>query len=149
MEYINFEAEVEAENVEDEEELVFSDQENENFIDDSNCNNIQSPSFYRFVNQSRDPVEAVEDDDGSRLGRHDLKPDMFHAIKREQVEFDDFDDIQECANRFKKSLCSFEESNLQDSFFEAILYGLLFKLSPDIRSVRIMQKMFFVKSFTA
>ena len=114
MEYINFEAEVEAENVEDEEELVFSDQENENFIDDSNCNNIQSPSFYKFVNQSRDPVEAVEDDDGSRLDRHDLEPEMFHTIKKEQVEFDDFDDNQECANRFKKSLCSLEEINLQD-----------------------------------
>ena len=74
MEYINFEAEVEAENVEDEEELVFSDQENENFIDDSNCNNIQSPSFYRF-----------------RLGRRDLKPEMFHTVKRGPVEFDDFD----------------------------------------------------------
>ena len=49
-----------------EEELVFSDQENENFIDNSNCNNIQSPSFYRFVDQSRDPVEIVEDDDGSK-----------------------------------------------------------------------------------
>ena len=114
MEYINFEAEFEAENVEDEEELVFSDQENENFIDDSNCNNIQSPSFYRFVNQSLDPVEAVEDDDGSRLDRHDLEPEMFHTIKKEQVEFDDFDDNQECANRFKKSLCSLEEINLQD-----------------------------------
>ena len=40
MEHINFEAEVEAENVEDKKELVFSDQENENFIDDSNCINI-------------------------------------------------------------------------------------------------------------
>ena len=112
MEYINFETEVEAENVEDKKELVFSDQENENFIDDSNSINIQSPSFYKSINQSRDPIEAVEDDDGSRLDRHDLKPDMFHTIKREQVEFDDFDDIQECANRFQKSLCSFVESNL-------------------------------------
>ena len=126
MEYINFEAEVD-----DEEELVFSDQKNENFIDDSNCNNIQSLSFYRFFNQSRDPAKAVEDDDGSRLDRRDLQPEMFHTIKREQVEFDDFDDNQECANRFKKSLFSFEESNLQDSFFEAILHVLLFRLSPD------------------
>ena len=112
MEYISFETEVEAENVEDKKEFVFSDQENENFIDDSNCVNIQSPSFYKFVNQSRDPIEAVEDDDRSRLDRHDLKSDMFHAIKREQVEFDDFDNIQECANGFQESLCSFEESNL-------------------------------------
>ena len=50
MEYTNFEAEAEAKNVEDEEKLVFSDQENENFIDDKYCNNIQSPSFYRFLN---------------------------------------------------------------------------------------------------
>ena len=126
MEYINFEAEVE-----NEEKLVFPDQKNENFIDDSNCNNIQSPSFYRFFNQSSDPVKAVEDDDGSRLDRRHLQPEIFHTIKREKVEFDDFDDNQECANRFKKSLFSFEESNLQDSFFEAILHVLLFRLSPD------------------
>ena len=50
MEYTNFEAEVGAKNVEDEEKLVFSDQENENFIDDKYWNNIQSPSFYRFLN---------------------------------------------------------------------------------------------------
>ena len=43
MEYINFETDAEAENVEDEEELVFSDIENENFIDDSNCNDISFP----------------------------------------------------------------------------------------------------------
>ena len=109
----------------------FSDEENENFIADSTCNNIQSPSFYRFVNQSHDPVEAVEDGDGSKLDRHDLQPGIFHTIKRKQVEFDDFDNNQEHANRFKKSLCLFEEMNLQNSFFEVILYGLLFRLSPD------------------
>ena len=48
MEYINFEAEVETENIEDEKELVISDQENENLIDDSICNII--PSFYSSVN---------------------------------------------------------------------------------------------------
>ena len=51
IEYINFEVEVEAESIEDEEEIVFSDKENESLIYDSNCNNIQYPSFYRFVNQ--------------------------------------------------------------------------------------------------
>ena len=83
--------------------LVFSDQENESFIDDSNCNNIQSLSFYRFANQSRNPVEAAEDDDGFRLDRRDLQPEIFHTIKKEQAEFDDFDDNQECVNRFKKA----------------------------------------------
>lgn len=64
MAYINFEVEVEGENVSTDEELTFSDNKN-NFIDDSNevCN--QPPIFYRFVNQTRDPVEIVNDDDGS------------------------------------------------------------------------------------
>ena len=104
MEYINFEAKFEAENVEDEEELIFSDQENETFIDDSNCNKIQSPSFYRFINESHDSVEAIEGGDGYRVGRHNCNLKLFHITKKEQVEFDDFDDNQECANRFKKSL---------------------------------------------
>ena len=81
MEYINFEAKFEAENVEDEEELIFSDQENETFIDDSNCNKIQSPSFYRFINESHDPVEAIEGDDGYRLGRHDCNLKCFISQK--------------------------------------------------------------------
>ena len=127
IEYINFEVEVEAESIEDEEEIVFSDKENESLIYDSNCNNIQYPSFYRFVNQWCDPVEAVEDDDESRLDRYEIFDTikMFHNIEREQVEFYDFDDNQEWTNRFKKIFCSFEESNFQDSFFKPF-YNVFF-----------------------
>ena len=57
------------------------------------------------------------------LDRGDLQPKIFHTIRREQVEFNDFDGNQECASRFLKNLCSFEKSNLQDSLFQAILYG--------------------------
>ena len=55
MDYINFEAKVEGENVSTNEELTFSDSEN-NFIDDSNEECNQPPSFYRFVNQTLNPV---------------------------------------------------------------------------------------------
>ena len=51
MEYINFETEDET--ASDNEELAFSDNEGENFIDDSNQEGNQSPSFYRFINQSK------------------------------------------------------------------------------------------------
>ena len=44
MDYINFEAEAEGENVSTDEELTFSDNEN-NFTDDSNEDCNQSPSF--------------------------------------------------------------------------------------------------------
>ena len=55
MDYINFEAKVEGENVSTNEELTFSGSEN-NFIDDSNEECNQPPSFYRFVNQTLNPV---------------------------------------------------------------------------------------------
>ena len=58
MEYINFQAE--DENASDNEELAFSDNEGEDFIDYSNQEGIQYPSFYRFMNQARDSAEAVQ-----------------------------------------------------------------------------------------
>ena len=105
MEYINFEAE--DKNAIDNEKLVFSDHGGENFIDDSSQEDNQFPSFYRFVNQTRDPAEAVNNDDESHLDRRDLQPKMFYCVNREHVEFEEFDDYQKCAEKFLKSLCSF------------------------------------------
>ena len=126
MEYINFEAK--DENASDNQELAFSDNEGENFIDASNQEGNQSPSVYRFMNQTRDPAKAVNDDDRSHLDRRDLEPEMFYCINRKHVEFDEFDDCQKCAEKFKKSLCSFQD-DLKDSFFNAILYDLFFHLT--------------------
>ena len=105
MGYINFEVEVEDGNVSSDEELTFSDNEN-NFIDDSNEECNQPPSFYRFFNQTRDPVEAVNDDDGSQFDRRDLQPEMFFSIDTEHVEFEEFDDTKKCAEKILKSLLS-------------------------------------------
>lgn len=70
MEYIDFEAE--HENANDDNELVFSDEDDENVIE-----------FYRFPKQTRDPVEAVHYDDGSKLDKYDLQPEIFYCIKKE------------------------------------------------------------------
>ena len=147
MEYVNFDAK--DENASDNEELVFSDNEGENFIDDSNQEGNQSPSFCRFMNQTRDPAEAVNDDDVSHLDRRDLQPDMFYCINRKHVEFDEFDNYQNCAEKFIKSLCSFQDY-LKDSFFNAILYGLLFHRTEDNKVCKdkaeeILGKQFFDK----
>ena len=90
MEHINFQAE--DENATDNDELVFLDYEDENVIDDSNQEDNQLPSFYKFVNQTRDPAEAADDDDESKLDKRDLQPEMLYCIKTEHVEFDEFDD---------------------------------------------------------
>ena len=96
MNYINFEAEVEGENVSTNGELTFSDNEN-NFIDDSNEEYNQPASFQRFINQTRNPIEAANDANGSQLDRRDLKPQIFFTINREHTEFDD---AKECAEKF-------------------------------------------------
>lgn len=106
MEHIKFEAE--HENANDKEELVFSDHEDENFIDYSNQEDNQLPSFYRFLNQRRDPIEAVNDD-GSKLDKQDLQLEMFYCIKREHLESDEFDDSKKYAEKFKKACACFSE----------------------------------------
>ena len=99
MDYINFQAEVEGENVSTNEELTFSDNEN-NFINDSNEECNHPPSFYKFVIQTRDPVEAVNDDNGSQFDRRDLQLEMFFTINREHLKFEEFDDAKKCVEKF-------------------------------------------------
>ena len=47
---------------------------------------IKSPRFYRFVNQTRDPIEALHDNDGSHFHRQDLHPEIFFVMSRENVD---------------------------------------------------------------
>ena len=128
MDYVDFEGEVENANASDE-KLIFSENLNDDkFIDDNIQEKSDSPSFCKFVNQTRDPAETLNDNDKSKLDVRDLEPEIFYHIKREFVEFDEFDGYQKCANKLKKKFCSFQ-GDLKDSFFDAILYGLLFKFS--------------------
>ena len=57
---------------------------------------------------------------------------MFYHIKREFVEFDKFDSYEKVAISLRK-LSGRLENESKVSFFSAILFGLLFKLSKDNR----------------
>ena len=104
MDYIDFEGEVENANASDE-ELIFSENLNDDrFIDDNIQEKSDSPSFYKFVNQTRDPAEDLNDNDKSKLDVRDLQPEMFYHIKREFVEYDEFGGYQKCANKFLKKV---------------------------------------------
>ena len=128
--YLNFEAEA----FNEEEELNFSDNENDDdrsFIN-HNEQEDQPASFYRFVNQTRDPAEAVNADDGSHLDTRDLQPEMFIIDIRDEVEFDEFKEVSKCSELSLKSLLSFDDY-IKHSFFNSGLYGLLFKLTENNR----------------
>ena len=59
---------------------------------------------------------------------------MFSIEERNNVEFDEFEGSGKCLEQLKKSLLSFQ-GDLKDSFFDAVLYGLLFKLSENSRII--------------
>lgn len=93
----------------------------DNFIDDSTENQP-----YRFVNQTHDSAEALDDDDGSHLDRRDLHSEMFFGHEQGECWIWWFPWRKQVRWKvFKK-----------DSFFGAVLYGILVKLSGDLETSR-------------
>ena len=129
MEYIDFEAEVSGDN--SDEELIFAEKlTDDKFLDNGTQQRSTSPRFYRFINQTRNLIVAVNDKDESNLDTCDLQPEMFYHVKREFVEFDEFNSYETVSDNFLKTLCTIEPDS-NDSFFNAVLFVLLFKLSKD------------------
>ena len=63
----------------------------------------QEPSFYRKnFNQTRDPAEAVFDDDGLLLNTRDFQPEMFSIEERDDIEFDELEGSGKRAEQFLK-----------------------------------------------
>ena len=136
-------------NLEDNDEQIFPPQ-NDNFIDDNSAQEEdESPSFFRFVNQTGDLDEALNYDDQSHLDSRDLQPEMFLTESRENVEFDEFNKT----DKFQKTLCNFKDRDVKDSFLDAILFGLLFQSSGGKNETRepvdeTMGKEFVTKLFS-
>lgn len=136
MEFTDFEAsKIDQQN----EDLVFSDDENkengkvtDNFVDDSEQAYESDLIFYRrFANQTKDlriPIYK-ESDDQTFLDTRDLQPEVYAIEAREKVNFDEFSGYEKSVEQFKKSLSIFGDTNKENSFFDAIICGLLFKLT--------------------
>ena len=54
---------------------------------------------------------------------------MFLTESRENIEFDEFNEAGKWSDKFKKNICNFKDGDVKDSFFDAILFGLLFMSS--------------------
>ena len=98
MEFIQFEADDldQKQHKTDEEEIDLL-AENDYFFDvDSVQEESEEPSFYRFVNQTRELNEALN----CRIDRRDLQPEMFFAESRENLDFDEFDESVKLSDKF-------------------------------------------------
>ena len=128
MEFVGFEAEV----VDDTNklELDYEEDTDKSFLDDGQQKQSTSLNFYRkFQNQSQKISDALNDrsDDNCKLDIRDLQPEMYWEINRNHIQFDEFESHEKATKKIFKSLCLFEH-DLKDSFYNAILYGLVFKL---------------------
>ena len=132
MEFIDFQAEVDDSESNNLELYFVENDEDKNFVDDSQEDRIISLNFYRkFHNQSREIHAALNDrsNNNCKLGTRDLQSEMYWEIDRGFVEFDKFDGYEKAAEKFKKSLYTFDTSSgPKDSFYNTILFGLIFKL---------------------
>lgn len=126
MEFIWFEEEDLDQNRQknDEEELNLP-AEDDDFVDEKSIQEeSEEPSFYRFINQTRDLNEVLNCDDGSRLERRDLLPEMFIAEGIENVDFNEFDERAKLLDKFKNTIRKFEDIDAKDSFL--VLFYLVF-----------------------
>ena len=122
--------------------LVFSDDEDQitndeidDFIDDTDKQR-EGISFYRqldpenikhypkFRNQTRNPNEAVYEDDKSYYGGEDTQPELCDPENRDFVNFDKFAGFEKSVQKFKETLKNFDRS--ENSLFDAIIYGAMY-----------------------
>ena len=121
----------EAEVEDDDLKLVFSDEkaeemesnqstssEDEMFVNDSDQDEENDPSFYRsfdntdeyrrFKNQAKNPVEVVKESEVEYYGKGDMS-ELFDPENREDVTFDSFENEKDSAASFKRTLLCFSE----------------------------------------
>ena len=79
-------------------------------------------------------VYALNCDDQSHPDTCDLQPQLYIPEPRENIDFNDCDESTKLSDKFKKTLHAFEDVDKEDSFFAAVLFSLLTKLSK-IRQV--------------
>lgn len=111
----------------------FENEADKNFLDDDQELQDTSLKFCRkFHSQSREMSPALNNRSNAncKLDTHDLQPEIYWETERSFVQSDQFNVYKKAAEKFKKSLCSFEV-NSKDSFYDAIFYSLTSNLSQN------------------
>ena len=121
----------------DEEEHKITD-ELDDFIDNS-CQPDEDVSFYRqldplnvndypkFLDQTRNPLDAIFEDDTSYYGNDNVQPELYAPKNRNFVIFDKFTGFEKSVEKLKKTLTNFGDS--ENQFFDAVIYGVMFHKS--------------------
>ena len=129
MEFIQVYADVDGDDDDNltEDDLV-SNQGDESFIDDSNIS-VGGDFYGGFENVDRNLNEPIDDYE-DWLDQQDLHPenDLLYEVPRDSIEFDVFENVKARAGKFKSKCLTFKKGS-NDSFYNAILYAVVFKIS--------------------
>ena len=66
----------------------------------------------------------------------DLQPEMLDIENRDEVVFDNFHSYRKCTDQFIKPLTPFKNGDVKNSFFDAVTYSLMFKLTEESNTSR-------------
>ena len=80
--------------------------------------------YHKFPNQTRNPKEAVYEDNEPYFGNEDTRPELYDLNNREFVSFDKFKEFEKSIKKFKEALKNF--GNSENYFFDAVVYGIMF-----------------------
>lgn len=61
---------------------------------------------------------------------------MLDIENRNEVVFDNFDSYGKCTDQFIKPLTPFKNGDVKNSFFDAVTYSLMFKLTEERNILR-------------
>ena len=97
-------------------------QEDVSFYKQLDPNNIEN--YPKFHGQTRNPIEAIYEDDESFYGHEDQQPELYAPEGRKHVSFDKFKGFERSIEKFKKTLKNFKNSKNQ--LFDAVIYGIMY-----------------------
>ena len=109
-------------------EHFVGNQDNIDFINNSNIS--VDENFYREFENASGNLDEPVDDYLDWIDHRDLQPENYLVFdtQRDKIEFDEFDNVKARAKKFR-SKCFLYEKGSKDSFYNAVLYAIVFKLS--------------------
>ena len=84
-------------------------------LDPENINN-----YPKFNSTTRNPIDAIYEDDVPFYGHEDRQPELSFPEDRESISFDKLEGFEKHIVKFKKTLKNFEGS--ENQLFDAVIY---------------------------
>ena len=121
---------------EDDDNNVLISRDNFTFIDNSEQINGNNVHFYRGYEDATKDLNEPTNDHEFWLNKRDLQHENYlsHDKDRNDTEFNQFDNLEARHKKFMSKMLIYQKGS-RDSFYNVVLYALVFKMSKKFDSV--------------